>query len=63
MVARIRRPDFGYAVGGAGDLNGDGVDDVVVGAPHYTDGENNEGAIFVYYGSDGGPPARTSLVL
>jgi hypothetical protein len=50
---------FGYAVAGVGDLNDDGVDDIVVGAPHYTDGENNEGAIFVYYGSDEGSPGTT----
>ncbi len=45
---------FGSAVGTAGDVNGDGYDDVIVGAPTYTDGENNEGSVFVWYGSASG---------
>jgi hypothetical protein len=45
---------FGYAVGTAGDMNGDGYSDVVVGAIHYTNGETNEGAAFVYYGGPAG---------
>ncbi len=39
----------------AGDVNGDGYDDVVVGAPGYDDDATaNEGAVFVYLGSAGG---------
>ncbi len=47
---------FGYAVSGAGDLNGDGYADVIVGAPYYesTPTTLNEGAIFLYYGSSDG---------
>jgi hypothetical protein len=45
---------FGAAVGTAGDVNGDGYDDVIVGAPLYTNGQTNEGAAFVYYGSAAG---------
>ncbi len=45
---------FGAAVGGAGDLNGDGWGDIVIGAPGY-DGTagTNSGAAFVYFGSMG----------
>ena len=45
---------FGNSVAGAGDVNGDGYDDVIIGAPLYTNGQNDEGAIFLYYGSSSG---------
>lgn len=41
---------FGWAVAGAGDLNGDGYGDVIVGARYFDNGQANEGATFVYYG-------------
>jgi FG-GAP repeat protein len=46
---------YGYSVNTAGDVNGDGYDDVIVGAYRYDDGQDNEGAAFVYYGSADGP--------
>lgn len=42
---------FGYVVGSAGDVNHDGVGDVFVGAPNYTNGQASEGKVFVYHGS------------
>jgi hypothetical protein len=45
---------FGYAVGTAGDVNGDGYADVIVGAPGFDGGQLNEGRVFVYYGSSAG---------
>jgi hypothetical protein len=45
---------FGYSVGTAGDVNGDGYSDVIVGARSYSNGEDYEGAAFVYYGSASG---------
>ncbi|SDH39284.1 Por secretion system C-terminal sorting domain-containing protein [Dyadobacter soli] len=45
---------FGRAVSGAGDVNGDGFDDIVVGADAYTNGQEDEGAIFIYHGSSTG---------
>jgi hypothetical protein len=47
--------NVGYAVAGAGDANGDGCDDLLVGARRYTDVENNEGALILFYGTSGGP--------
>ncbi len=44
----------GTSVGGAGDVNGDGYSDVIVGAPFFSDGEGNEGAAFIYHGSAAG---------
>ncbi|MBK8341650.1 MAG: FG-GAP repeat protein [Flavobacteriales bacterium] len=42
---------FGHAVGTAGDVNGDGFSDVIVGAIGYSNGQANEGAAYVYHGS------------
>jgi hypothetical protein len=45
---------FGVYVGTVGDVNGDGYDDIYVGAPRYSNPETHEGAIFVWYGSSAG---------
>ena len=45
---------FGNSVATAGDVNGDGYSDVIVGAPFYSDGENSEGRAVVYHGSAAG---------
>ncbi len=37
----------------AGDVNGDGLSDVIVGAVDYDNGQSNEGKAFVYLGSAG----------
>ncbi len=42
---------FGYAVDGAGDTNGDGFTDVLIGAPTFRVNEVIKGAAFVYFGS------------
>lgn len=42
---------FGAVIDGGGDFNGDGYNDVLVGAPAYDGGQDNEGAVFVYFGS------------
>jgi hypothetical protein len=44
---------FGAAVATAGDVNGDGRSDVVIGAPLFTNGQANEGAAFIYHGAPG----------
>jgi hypothetical protein len=51
---------FGFAVNTAGDVNGDGYSDVIVGAYSYTNVESNEGAAFVYHGSPDGLAATPS---
>ena len=48
---------FGTAVSSAGDVNGDGYADLVVGAYRYSNGQRFEGAAFVYYGNNDTGPA------
>jgi len=54
---------FGYRVAGVGDLDADGFEEVAVGAWHFSDGEADEGAVFVFRGGTAGPiaPAAWSV--
>ena len=57
------RARLGWSVGTAGDVNGDGFSDLIIGAPGFDRGEPNEGAAFLYLGSPAGPgsePAWTA---
>ena len=44
---------YGYSVSTAGDVNGDGYDDVVVGAQGYISGANT-GKVYLYFGNASG---------
>ncbi len=49
-LANVR---MGSSVGAAGDLNGDGFGDLIIGAVEYNNGQTQEGAAFVYLGGAG----------
>ncbi len=42
---------FGQAVAGAGDINGDGYADVVVGSPRHDEQNTDEGQAYVWFGT------------
>ena len=45
----------GFSVSGAGDINGDGIDDLIIGAPSADpDGKSSAGESYVVFGSSGG---------
>ncbi len=54
LEANQSASNFGIAVAGAGDVNGDGYSDVIVGAENYNNGQSEEGVVFIYHGSAGG---------
>jgi hypothetical protein len=58
-LAEARDIRYGHAVTGVGDVNGDGCDDVLVGAPNFSNAQTSEGKVYLYLGSkpDGLQPA------
>ncbi|MGG7660905.1 T9SS type A sorting domain-containing protein [Dyadobacter sp. BHUBP1] len=54
---------FGWSVAGAGDVNGDSFGDIVVSADGYDNGELNEGAAFIFYGTTNGISQDTVTII
>ena len=52
IIGKAGGDQAGFTVSSAGDVNGDGSDDVVVGAYTNDDGGSNAGAAYVIYGKD-----------
>jgi hypothetical protein len=53
-TVNIESPSFVVSVDSAGDTNGDGYDDIIIGDVGYSNGQDHEGRAFVYLGSAGG---------
>lgn len=55
MFGILAEDNFGASVGGGGDINGDGFDDVIIGAPGHNNGLTlNVGEAYVIFGFDNG---------
>ena len=53
----------GFSVANAGDLNGDGFQDMAVGIYGYSNGEAGEGAVMIYFGTASGVDQTVDAVL
>lgn len=54
------RARFGHSVASAGDVNGDGFDDVIVGAPSHDPAASVTGKAYLYLGGPGGLSASAA---
>jgi len=55
-VGEVATDNAGWSVAGAGDVNGDGFGDVIIGAKNSDKNGNNAGQIYVVFGKSGGWP-------
>ncbi len=53
----------GHSVSAAGDVNGDGYADLLVGAPYGDDGDSNAGEAYVLFGGPAGLSAEAAAIL
>jgi hypothetical protein len=51
------KEQFGAYVANVGDVNGDGVKDLAVGAPNNSDEQEQKGRVYLFYGRKGGTPS------
>ncbi len=54
---------MGFSVSSAGDVNGDGYSDVILGAKTYDNGQTDEGTAFIYHGSATGISTTAATML
>jgi VCBS repeat-containing protein len=63
IIKGISTDDFsGQSVSGAGDVNGDGLDDLIIGATGTDSNGSDSGSSYVVYGKTGGEAVELSLI-
>ena len=58
----VNQANFGWTCDGAGDVNHDGFDDVIIGAFKYSNPETYEGSAFVFHGLNSCPTPSSYAV-
>ncbi len=53
---------FGYSVANIGDINGDGKEDLLIGAPFYNGAGDNRGRAYIYYGTTSGATYQSNII-
>ncbi|HEX9975582.1 MAG TPA: T9SS type A sorting domain-containing protein [bacterium] len=61
-TTRIANEGVGWRVAGAGDLNGDGISDVLISAINDIDGGFHAGKVYVLFGRNGGWPYQEIIL-
>lgn len=59
LTGNLQGTNSGFSVSGGGDVNGDGFDDLIIGAPY--GGGNGAGEAFVFFGKGSGFAASVAL--
>ena len=62
VINRDRRGPSNYSASGAGDINGDGLDDLIIGAPFADPNDNGNGTSYLVFGKTGGNAVELSLI-
>ncbi|HUT03545.1 MAG TPA: integrin alpha [bacterium] len=56
FLGEAKLDSAGYSVSGAGDVNGDGLDDLIIGAHTNNEGGEHAGQAYLIFGESAGPP-------
>lgn len=61
IIGDVEDDEAGFSVSNAGDVNGDGIDDIAIGAPFNFSGATRSGVVYIIFGQSGA--TRTSIDL
>ncbi|MCB0810612.1 MAG: FG-GAP repeat protein, partial [Flavobacteriales bacterium] len=62
LQRNVANARFGASVASAGDMNGDGQADLVIGAPDWASGQAGEGCAVIFHGAPNGVPTAAVTV-